>query len=1328
MDCRVTPGNDRTRGISGMAAELKRDPDLEWLDHVQPVGLVVAPIVLKELGLAPSRQTQADTAVVAEQIDADTTKPALREAWPLFATALGWKAQHVDGSPGGQDLANDLYVKLPEHDTTLGPTWAVRELEPGDKRWQLLVRVEPPGIDPDGRGAADGWEATPHQRFERLLRETGVFAGLLVSEKKQTQDGEDRYSPELRVIYAPRGETSGHLTFPLRELGTVAGRPMLGGLKLLLDSFRLFADGSDRRLPALLKKSREAQAAVSTALAEQVLGALHELLRGLHAAEPELIRELARSRPEHLYEGLLTVLMRLVFILYAEDRDLLPSRTDGRTRQIYETSYSARGLYARLSEDAALNPDTMDERRGGWGRLLALFRLIHKGHRSHFVQARGGKLFDPDQFPFLEGRADSADPPRVPAVSDGCLLHILEGLMTLQIRGGVRERLSYRTLDVEQIGSVYETVMGFTVESAASRALAVRAGKNNRTPVFIDLERLAAAKGKNRIKFLKEEADRGSLPANVAKAIEAASNVADLASALDPIVDERGSPKKHAITAGTPILQPTDERRRTGSHYTPRSLTEPIVRRALEPAFERLGPDATPEQILDLKVCDPAMGSGAFLVEACRAISARLVKAWEVHKDKKPLIPADEDEDLHARRLVAQRCLYGVDKNPLATDLAKLSLWLATLARDHEFTFLDHALKSGDSLVGLTQEQIAAAHWDASKPGLPLFRQLVKDRISEAMKGRAEIQAAPDDTARAIQEARHKSLEARVAPIRTIGDALIAAFFSADKPKMREKKRAEVESWLAGSPVQWDKFLTIAAMLNQGEHPLTPFHWELEFPEVFARENGGFDAIAGNPPFAGKNTIASGHRQGYGVWLQTLHQGAHGNADLVAHFFRCAFALMRTDGVFGLIATKTIGQGDTRETGLSTILGNGGVITRATRRLRWPGESAVMVSVVHLGKGLNRPPILDGRSVSRISAYLVEGDLDASPALLCANTGKAFFGSVVLGTGFTFDDHAAATGKATSLALMNELIRKDPRNAERIFPYIGGEEVNSQPAPRHRRYIINFGSMPEAEARTWPDLMSIVEEKVRPDRLKQGSIVNPARWWMHARPATDLYAAVAGLRRVLVRSITSAHFPTCTFLDNGYVFDQSLVVFAFANAGPFALLNSRCHEIWVRFFGPTLEDRLRYTPTDCFRTFPFPDYFDQHDVFEEIGKAYYDQRATLMVTHNEGMTKTYNRFHDRSETAEDIQRLRELHAAMDRAVLEAYGWRDLAARAEPIFLDETNEDDHTYQGRLFWPSDFRDEVLARLLALNAERHAEEVRLGIAPGMKKTEFEEEDLDQ
>jgi hypothetical protein len=686
-----------------MPTETLRDPDFDWLDMLQPTGLVVGRNLLRELGLIPERQTKVQSAEAAAFIEADTAKPALKDPWGFVAKVLGWEPHLVAGSPGGAALDdNSLTLSLKEQQTILAPTWAVCEPGNATTHWQLLVHIEN-GIDPDKRGALAGWEASAHQRFERLLRETEVFAGLMITDTV------------LRLVYAPRGETSGWLSFPIRALATVAGRPMLGGLKLLLDRVRLFTDADARRLPALMKKSRNAQAAVSTALAEQVLGALHELLRGLDLADGPSIRALAKEKAGHLYEGLLTVLMRLVFILYAEDRDLLPSRDDERAHKLYESGYSVRGLFGRLTEDAALNPDTMDERRGGWGRLLALFRLIHKGHPTHFIQARGGKLFDPDAFPFLEGRDGAHDEaPRVLSVSDGCILRILEGLMTLKGPNG-RERLSYRWLDVQQIGSVYEIVMGFTVETVQGRALAIRAGKNNRTPVFVDLDALLTQKGKERIKYLKEEADRGQLSTSVSKTVEAAKSVADLAAALDGIVDERASPRKRDSAPGTPILQPTDERRRTGSHYTPRSLTEPIVRHALEPAFDRLGQDATPEQVLDLKVCDPAMGSGAFLVEACRAIGERLVKAWERWPALKPTIPADEDEDLHARRLVAQRCLYGVDKNPLATDLAKLSLWLATLARDHEFTFLDHALKSGDSLVGLTKEQIAATNWDESK-------------------------------------------------------------------------------------------------------------------------------------------------------------------------------------------------------------------------------------------------------------------------------------------------------------------------------------------------------------------------------------------------------------------------------------------------------------------------------------------------------------------------------------------------------------------------------------------------------------------------------------
>jgi hypothetical protein len=1239
-------------------------------------------------------------------------------------------------------------VALPEHDTTLTPTWAVAELGGGDRRWQLLVRIEAYGVDPDVRNALDGWEATPHQRFERLLRDTGVFAGLLISEREERKDGQVRTYPEFRLIYAPRGETSGHQSFLIRPMALVSGRPMLGGLKLLLDRFRLFSDSDDRRLPALLKRSRDAQALVSTALAEQVLGALHELLRGLDAAEPGLVRELSATRPEHLYEGLLTVLMRLVFVLYAEDRDLLPSLPGARAREIYETSYSVRGLYAKLTEDATLNPDTMDERRGGWGGLLALFRMIHKGHRTGFVQARGGKLFDPDEFPFLEGRAAKSDAPRILHVSDGCLLRILEGLMTIKLRGASRERLSYRTLDVEQIGSVYETVMGFTVEAASARVLAIKAGKNNKTPVFVALDDLLAKKGKDRIKSLKEDAGR-SLTAAQAKLVEAAKTAEDLAAALDSIVDERGSPEKRIAPAGTPVLQPTGERRRTGSHYTPRSLTAPIVKHALEPTFARLGPDAMPEQVLELKVCDPAMGSGAFLVEACRALGERLVAAWVRWPDKRPKIPADEDEELHARRLVAQRSLYGVDKNPRAVDLARLSLWLATLARDHEFTFLDHALKCGDSLVGLTRDQITELHWNRGQ-GLPLFGPLVRERLEAAVNGRREIREAPDDVARAIQEIRYRTVEGRLENVRLIASAILAAFFLAEKPKAREQKRQEIESWANGPAAAiWPKLTSLAATLKSSSHSIVPFNWEIEYPEVFVRDNGGFDAIVGNPPFAGKNTIIAGSVKNYLLWLQTLHEGAHGNADLVAHFFRRAFGLLRQGGVFGLIATNTIGQGDTRASGLTRIIADGGAISRATRRLKWPGEAAVVVSVVHITKGEAASPVLDTKAVRRISAYLVEGDLDTSPVALAANSGKAFQGSIVLGMGFTFDDVAAAKGEAESLETMRALIAKNPRNKDRIFPYIGGEEVNNSPTHAHHRYVIDFfdrplrresklqswflnegtdacekrrrewlrdgvvpADYPHQVAEDWPDLIEIIRRRVKPEREKQARPALKKRWWQYAEKRPGLYRTIAPLGSVFVNSSKAAPQFAIGLLPNGLIYSQNLNVFACEGFSSFACLQASPHEIWARFVGTTMKDDLTYTIEDCFRTFPFPENFETDTFLSGVGKSYCTFRSQLMSANNEGLTKTYNRFHARSENAADITRLRLLHHEMDVAVLCAYGWKDLADFAAPEFIEQDADEGKTPKTRFDWPSDFKDQVLARLLALNANRAAEERDAGL----------------
>jgi hypothetical protein len=158
-----------------------------------------------------------------------------------------------------------------------------------------------------------------------------------------------------------------------------------------------------------------------------------------------------------------------------------------------------------------------------------------------------------------------------------------------------------------------------------------------------------------------------------------------------------------------------------------------------------------------------------------------------------------------------------------------------------------------------------------------------------------------------------------------------------------------------------------------------------------------------------------------------------------------------------------------------------------------------------------------------------------------------------------------------------------------------------------------------------------------------------------------------------------------------------LIVFCTGLDQDFAILQARPHEIWNRRFGATLGDAVTYNPSDVFLTFATPDAYGGRAPLGNAAIAYLQFRASIMISCNQGITETYNRFHDRRETGEDIKQLRELHSGMDRAVLHAYGWHDLAERAEPQFLDETNEDDQKYQGRLFWPAEFRDEVLARLL-------------------------------
>ena len=247
----------------------------------------------------------------------------------------------------------------------------------------------------------------------------------------------------------------------------------------------------------------------------------------------------------------------------------------------------------------------------------------------------------------------------------------------------------------------------------------------------------------------------------------------------------------------------------------------------------------------------------------------------------------------------------------------------------------------------------------------------------------------------------------------------------------------------------------------------------------------------------------------------------------------------------------------------------------------------------------------------------------------------------------------------------------------------------------------------------WPDLMGIVEKPVKPERLKLGDNGDARRrkerWWLCGRYTPGLFAVTGMIERLLAVSRVGQH-ASLAFLPSGMVCAETVIVFPLQTFAAFCIPQSRTHEVWARFFGSSLEDRLRYTPSDCFETFPFPGGWETNSSLESAGRSYYEYRAALMVENDEGMTKTYNRFNDIYETDPHIVELRELHAAMDRVVLDAYGWADIAPDYEFVLdheIDEATWGRKKKPYRYRWPDPARDEVLARLLALNAERAADE---------------------
>jgi len=864
------------------------DPELkahqEWLGYLQPVGLVVAPAAMVDAGWVVTRNgselierqeryreaiqglsSTSDSADPDPEADSDTRTRGFPQLQTLLVEHLGWSADQIQSEPA---QIESYSRHLPELGETLRPTALVPAAH--GEGIQLLLQVLPPlaPLDQKGTSGEHLWRATSQERFERLLRETGVEAGLLFN------------GAQLRLVVAPKGESSGHLTFPLAELGEVGGRLMFAGLELLLGQSPVFLDPDGYRLADVLKKSRSFQAVVSNALADQVLAALWDLLRGFQRADElsqpqdiELLADLPERDPQQLYGGLITVLMRLVFLLYAEDEALMPADA------VYEQNYKVSGIFERLRQDAADYPDTMEQRYGAWAGLMSLCRLVYAGGgaTTGYLPARKGQLFEPKAYPWLE----------TPWISDGVVLAVLSNLLV--VKG---ERISYRALDVEQIGSVYEGIMGYAVRRIPGRCIGLKSkpqGAKKQLTTAVDLDALLALPGAKRKAWLEEDAGT-TLTAKSATALKEAASEAELLEALAPRLNRELFDGPQA--SGGLVFQPTEERRRSGSHYTPRALTRPIVEEALRPWRERCGGKPTADQILDLKICDPAMGSGAFLVESCRYLAELLEQAWTREGLPEALKPGGhalgEEPLIYARRLIAQSCLYGVDKNPFAVNLARLSLWLVSLSKHTPFTFLDHALKQGDSLVG-SCEALAKELRDeisCAQGSLDLVHHADNNSALaiERSTFRVDSRSDKDDEAkRASFEYQEKKIYGRKA----VASAIVAAKLA----KLTGQELAEsivdlVFSAQQINPENKSETLTgTIDRINALVGSLTPFHWQLEFPEVFANKNKGFDAIVGNPPYLGGSKISRLIGKDFFAWIKNIH-GGHGKSDLSAFFLR----------------------------------------------------------------------------------------------------------------------------------------------------------------------------------------------------------------------------------------------------------------------------------------------------------------------------------------------------------------------------------------------------------------------------------------------------------
>ncbi|MDJ0466036.1 DNA methyltransferase [Streptomyces sp. H27-C3] len=1263
-----------------------------------------------------------------------------RDTWVdlVLRQGLRWGASYTVLAPAAAEIHS------PDYSVSVGATGALIH---GDTTGALVLITDPAESLRDP--LTDGWSASPIDRMEELLRASGVPIGVvtdgrwwaLVSARPQTMVASGIVDAQTWI---EEPQTRNAFIELLQRRRLIGGKPK----DRLTELFGESVTAAEKITEALGTQVRRAVELIVQALSE---GALEARRRG--EADP-----LPAQRGE-VYGGAVTVMMRVVFLLFAEERGLLPQS------RLFAMGYGISDeldlLDAREKEEGE---QALDATFLTWHRLLATSQALYRG--ASFEDLRlpeyGGSLFDPARFGFLTA-CDSQDTLAI-TVSDRVMLEVLRAVQIAQLPGGAR-RISFRDIDVEQIGYIYEGLLGYSCEPAEEIVVGLTgsAGSEPEVPLAT-LEELSTVKHTEAaltdaiLAWVKvnQPAAKPSSKAALGKALKAGETLDDIEIALRDVTDDpelrerlrpfigiirrdlRGRPL--VVEPGGVLLVETPSRASAGAHYTPRSLAEEVVRYALEPLVYAPGPHQTAnqdawrpldsDQILELRIADIACGSGAFLVAAARYLADRLVEAWQRERVAYGRTP--HDLLVHAIRTVVATCLYGADINGMAVEMCKLSLWLVSLDPKLPFSFVDDKVLHGNALLGLTDaDQLRRLHIDPTAAGnqFSVFALDVDDILDQATRLRRQLASEVDDNdpqrSAATKRRQWRRYQELTEQLADVADGVIAAGLQwGGKPGKHlkaayENLRIAVESAYpaGGEDAERDRTM-LDGIQEAGLSPTVttdytrwkPLHWILAVPDVM--ERGGFDAIIGNPPFLAGSDITGVMGTNVRDWLvEVCASGHRGNADVVAYFFLRAEKLLTPAGGLGLIATNSIAQGKSREVSLDKMTQNGFTITRSIQSRPWPAASASLEYAAIWGTcrtvASDTPRFADDVAVRRISTLLEPtGRVEGNPLRLAENLGVTFEGCKPTGSGFVVTSIEAA-----------EWAEADPRNSDVVLPYLGGEDLNSRPDSSASRHIIDFTNHQEESAKRYALPYERALEQVRPQRLKNNRKVYRDYWWQFAEKRPGLRKAISELSEVLAmprHSVTAMP----SRISNDRVFGDALVVFATDSFFDQAVLSSAPHQMWAIKYGSGLRKDPRYTPSGVFETFPLPPADDGR--LAELGRILHTERREIMLRRGLGLTKVYNLVNDPgiADSADpDVARLREIHVELDRAVMAAYGW-------DEVSLDHGF---HTYRQMERWTVSpaARVEILDRLLEENHRRAASQGVVSPSDSNEATEEEEGD---